>query len=79
LNDRKYDLMQLNQSLGMITPSSDLAKELQNKRAALQQEIDKLEADLKRSEATAQLDNQPKKFKKVVSDDGKVKIMRSSQ
>jgi hypothetical protein len=78
LNDCKYDLMALNQNLSIVGSASKLAEELISKRESLQQKIDKLEADLKRLSTSRAVDPAAKDVKKIVKDDGRVKIWASS-
>ena len=77
LNDKKYELMLVNQSLGIVNPDSDLGKNLKAQREVLQKEIDRMEAELARPPVPKEA-SQPKKFKKLVQDDGKVRIWSSS-
>jgi hypothetical protein len=76
LNDCKYDLMALNQSLSIVGTASKLAEELLSSRAAIQQKIEKLEADLRKLNSAPPAE-EAKGVKKVVNQDGEVRIWAS--
>jgi len=68
--------MALNQVLSKVVPSSKLSEDLKSDRSALQEKIDKLEAELSKPDppsAQAQSD-----VKKVENDKGQVRIWSSS-
>lgn len=75
LNECKYDLMVLNQDLGKVVPSSELALVLESKGKELQEKIEKIEAELDR------LKKDPVKnegvSKKFVDEKGEVRIWGS--
>ena len=76
LNDLKYNLMVLNQDLSKVVPSSKLSEDLMTSRSALQEKINKLEAELNRPDPSippTQTD-----VKKVKNEDGQVRIWSSS-
>ncbi len=76
LNDLKYDLMVLNQDLSKVVPSSKLSEDLMTSRSALQEKINKLEAELNGPDPSippTQTD-----VKKVKNEDGQVRIWSSS-
>jgi len=77
LNDLKYELMVLNQTLGTVVPASNLADELLAQREALQNEITRLENELKEkpAEVNAVVDQS---VKKVLDEEGRVRIWSSS-
>jgi hypothetical protein len=76
LNDLKYDLMVLNQDLSKVVPTSKLSEDLKSDRSALQEKINRLEAELSKPDPPvmqAQSD-----VKKVENEKGQVRIWSTS-
>jgi hypothetical protein len=78
LNDLKYDLMVVNQNLGMLVPTSGLASDLIVKRDTLQTEIAVLERELAKKSEKKPPSQESAPIKKFQDDEGRVRIWPSS-
>jgi hypothetical protein len=75
LNEYKYDLMVLNQDIGKVVPSSELAEVLESKSKTLQEKIEKIEEELRKVPEAGKGDGDSKKF---VDEKGGVRIWGAS-